>query len=92
MKPTMVWLRQNHSVVHGPRNRADGTAGNKELLSPERPELSHHTRLSGLAAREEFQPGGHAWECREQIGKRNPEGKVLATESTAWPVLRLPKR
>lgn len=77
MKSTMIWLRQNHSVVHGPRNRADSAARNKELLSPERLELSHHTRLSGLAAREEFQPGGHAWEWREQIGKEAQKGRTL---------------
>lgn len=65
MKSTMIRLQQNHSDVHGPRSHADSAERNKELLSPERLELSHTTEL---------QPGGHAWECREQIRKRNPEG------------------
>lgn len=45
MKSTMIWLRQNHSVVHGPRSCADSAERNKELLSPEYLELSHITHV-----------------------------------------------
>lgn len=43
MKSTMIWLQQNHSVVHGRRSCADSAERNKELLSAERLELSHTT-------------------------------------------------
>lgn len=63
MKSTLIWLRQNH--------RALGTmltvqTGTRSCCLPQ------HTRLSGLAAREEFQLGRQAWECRKHTEKRNP--------------------
>lgn len=73
-KSTVIWLQQNHSVVHGPRSRADSAERNKELLCPERLELSHFTLALRTGSQEEVQPGGHAQERRLQIRKRNPEG------------------
>lgn len=65
MKSTLVWLRQNHTA---PGTMLTVQTGTRSRCLPQ------HTQLSGLTAREEFQPGCQAWECRKHTGKRNPEG------------------
>ena len=73
-KSTTIWLQQNHSAFMATGAMLTVQRGTRSycLLNALSSRTSH--MLSGLAAREQFHPEGHAWKHTEQIRKRNPEG------------------